>query len=257
MPKYLTEEIQTKIRDLALKYAPAEMCGIIYTDADGTAGYIDVPNTHADPNGHFKIDARVIDKMQQERKAIQAFVHSHPKGSSDASPYDMAQMNVHKKPYVIVGMDGDISVHQPERPPLIGRDYVHGTQDCFGICRDYFARELGIIIPDIERTDRWWEDADAPSLYIENFKAFGFVEVPLSEIRRHDVMLCRWLDTKHVNHAFIYLGDDGNLVSEETPACIGSHLALHHPYGNKSGRVILGDKRFSSCEIVVRHKDLL
>lgn len=257
MPKYLTEEIKDKLRALAIKYAPKEMCGIIYTDTDGVPGYIDVPNTHKDPEGHFRIDVRVIDKLQSENKAIQAIAHSHPKGSSDPSAYDMAQMNVHQRPYVIVGMDGDISITHPQRAPLVGRDYVHGTQDCFGICRDYYARELGIIIPDMARVDRWWEDENSPSLYVENFKSFGFVEVPKSDLRRHDVLLCRWNDTKHVNHALIYLADEGALMSEETEPCVGTRLCLHHPYNGRSGRIILGENILSKCEIVVRHKDLL
>lgn len=256
MAKYLTDEIQAKIRELSKKYAPNEMCGIIYTEKDGTVGYIDVPNTHKDPTGHFKIDVRVVDKLQQAQKAIQAVVHSHPNGSSDASEYDKAQMNIHNRPYVIVGMDGDIAVHNPKRAPLVGRDYVHGSQDCYGIVRDYYARELGIIIPDKERKEHWWTDATNESLYTAYFKDFGFVEVPKTDLRKHDVLLCRWGATQHVNHALIYLGADADLISEETEPCVGTRICLHHPYNNRSGRIILGDARLATCELVVRHKDL-
>lgn len=257
MPAYLTDDIKLKLRRLAERYYPQEMCGVICTDVNGVAEYIDVPNTHPYPKGHFKIDVRVMDKLQQENKAIQAIVHSHPNGSSDASEYDKVQMNVHSRPYVIVGMDGDIAVHRPERAPLVGRAYVHGTQDCYGIVRDYYARELGIMVQNKERADRWWEDADSESLYVNYFKEFGFIEVPKSDMRRHDVLLCRWGNTQHINHALIYLGNEGSLISEETEPCVGSRLCLHHPYNGISGRFLLGDTRLAMCDLVVRHKDLV
>lgn len=256
MPAYLTDDIKIKIRSLAERYHPLEMCGIICTNANGDAEYIDVPNTHPHPQDQFKIDVREVDKVQSSGKAIQAIVHSHPYGSSDPSDYDKVQMQLHNRPYVIVGMDGDIAVHHPERAPLVGRAYVHGTQDCYGIVRDYYARELGIFIKDKERDDLWWEREDAESLYLENFKEFGFIEVPKEELRRHDVLLCRWGNTRHVNHALIYLANEGALISEETDPCVGSRLCLHHPYNGLSGRFILGDVRLATCDIVVRHKDM-
>lgn len=255
--KYLTDEIKDKIRDLAKKYAPKEMCGIICS-SDGTAfEYVDVPNSHEDPTGHFRIDAKVVDRLNDQHKVIHAIVHSHPKGSSDPSPYDLVQMNIHNRPYVIVGMDGDISVNDPERAPLIGRFYVHGTQDCYSIVRDYYARELGINLRDAPRKDNWWQDADHPSLYVEMFKEFGFVEVPKEDMRRNDVMLCRWGNTQHINHALIYLADDANLISEETEPCVGSRICLHHVYNGISGRFPLGEERLKSCELVVRHSSFI
>lgn len=254
---FLTDEIKDQIRRLATKYNPQEMCGLILADSDGVITYRDIANTHEDKNNHFRIHIREVEKVESEGKAILAIVHSHPKGSSDASANDKVQMNIHQRPYVIVGMDGDIQVHEPKRAPLVGRQYVHGSQDCYGIVRDYYARELGINLPDIQREDRWWEDKSHPSLYLDNFKDFGFVAVSKDDLQRHDVLLCRWEHATHVNHALIYLGDDPTLKSEETPPCIGARMCLHHPYGGLSGRFLLGETRLNSTEAVVRHRSLV
>lgn len=251
----LTDEVKERLRSLTRKAFPNEMCAIIYDD-NGTVSVLDAPNTHDNPLAYFKIDARLIATLEGENKHIYAIAHSHPNGSADPSAEDQAQMNVHDIPFVIVGMDGDISINTPSRAPLVGRDYVHGTQDCFGIVRDYYARELGIHIPDYVRVDRWWEDAKADSLYVAHFEECDFVAVPKDKMQRHDVLLCRWGETKHVNHALIYLADDATMTSESAPPCIGSRLCLHHPYGGKSGRIILGEQRLSTCDYVVRHRSM-
>ena len=88
-------------------------------------------------------------------------------------------------------------------------------------------------------------------MYLENFGKAGFVEV--SDLKYGDVMLCRVGRTEHVNHAVIWLGDQGALKSEQTEACIGSSLILHHPYGRKSVREIFGQQWQERVAKVIRH----
>lgn len=256
----MKDEIRLKLEDemrTAAKEAhPEEMCGVIVNNGTELL-FIKMRNAHASPEDYFKIRAQDLAAIEDVCEIV-AVAHSHPKHSSRLSALDEYSSHVNNKPFVVVGHEGTVTWHEVARAlPLIGRDYIPDVVDCFTIVRDYFARELGIDIDDFERKDLWWQDASHASLYVDNFKAQGFVEVPKSELRRNDVLLVRLGETAHVNHALIYLGDDGSLKSEATPDCIGSTLYLHHPHGRKSVRKILGHDLFSRSEYVVRHRSLV
>jgi hypothetical protein len=53
----------------------------------------------------------------------------------------------------------------------------------------------------------------------------------------------------------IWLGDQWQLKSEESTACFGGPLILHHPYGRKSVREIFGQQWQERVVKIVRHKD--
>lgn len=254
-----TDELQLKLLDLGLKSRPYEMCGVVYADKDtGEVMFKECANVHPDPKNYFRIHARTIASFSIAGHTILAYVHSHPNGTSRPSPEDTVEMNIQKRPYIIVGCESKtVEMWQPTTAPLVGREYVHGKQDCYTIVRDYYQRECGIILPDFERNDRWWEDADGPALYSENFAAAGFCEISPSQLRKHDVMLCYWSQTQHVNHAMIYLADDPHLVSEDVQDVVGSRLFLHHPYNGISTICVLGEQRLASVAHFLRHRQLL
>ena len=255
----LSDELQRKLIDIAVKSVPREMCGLlIYSAKTDEIVFKEVPNIHPKPMEFFRIDARVIAAVSIAGDSVLAYVHSHPHTSSSPSADDVADMNLHGKPFIIVSArDRHVSVWYPTTVPLVGRQYVHGKQDCYTIVQDYYQRELGISLPNFDRADKWWENAEGASLYVENFRAAGFVPVEPSDLRRNDVLLCYWGATQHVNHALIYLGSDGSLKSEETTPCLGAQLYLHHPYGALSVRCLLGKSRLESCAYVLRHRSLL
>ena len=249
-------ELEQAMRDSAKNAAPYEMCGAIVKN-DAGVYFIEMTNGHADPENYFKLRAEDLAHIEDNHEII-AIAHSHPKHSAELSAMDVYSSRLHNKPFVVVSHDGEVIWHPVPSPiPLLGREYVHDVVDCFTIVRDYFARELGININDFERKDGWWRDPDHPSLYLENFEKEGFVRVPKEDLRRNDVLLVRLGETAHVNHALIYLADDGKLKSEQTPDCIGKTLYLHHPHGGLSVRKILGNDLYSKAEYVVRHRSLL
>lgn len=123
--------------------------------------------------------------------------------------------------------------------------------------RDYYSRELDTELPDFERSDAWWEHENHEPLYENNFTKAGFIKVQdKNDLQKHDVILCRVGCTHHVNHALIWLGDDGALKSETTPDCVGNALILHHPYGRQSVREIYGKGWADRTAMVVRHQSL-
>lgn len=243
--------LNAKIKRAIIKHAadqyPLEACGLIIDDA-----FIPCKNVHENPAEHFEIDP--LDFLQCSKMGeVRAVVHSHPDGTTAASPMDRAFMSQHVIPWVIT--DGtDFAVYKPEdqAAPLLGREYVHGVQDCYTIVRDYYRRELGIELGDYERNDRWWEDKNGASLYLDNFKREGFYQV--DEIQKHDVILCRVGRTEHVNHAVIFIGE-GALKSEKTPPTVGDSLILHHPYNRPSLREIYGELWRERSALIIRHKD--
>ena len=247
----LNKPLKNAITEHAWAEYPNECCGLII---DGK--YQPCANISHDPANSFEIDpSQLIDDN------IQAIVHSHPNGSAEPSEIDKVQMGLHGVDWVIVGLgvhsDGEkyctIKSHKPKayQAPLIGREYYHGTQDCYSLVRDYYERELGITLPDFPRVDSWWEDADHEPLYEQNFGKAGFEQV--HDLQKHDIILCRVGRTHHVNHALIFLGD-GKLTSEKTPKVIGDNLVLHHPHGRLSTREVYGDSWQKRTAMIVRYK---
>ena len=243
----LTVKLKKAILAHAEQCYPGECCGVIVGKE-----YIPCRNI-AQHQQQFEIHHEDLANAE-DKGEILAYVHSHPDGSAQPSQVDLVQMNLHKKPWVICSYpDGDIQLHKPTgyQSPLVGRNYFHGLQDCYSLIRDFYSREYGIPLPDFERSDKWWEDANHQPLYLDNFGKAGFVEVDTP--KRGDVLLCRVGRTEHVNHAVIYLADDASLKSEQTEPCIGSALILHHPYGRKSVREVYGQQWIERTVKVLRH----
>lgn len=247
----LNKSLKNTITEHAWADYPHECCGLII---DGK--YQPCINISHDPANSFEIDPSMLIDAD-----IQAIVHSHPNGSAEPSEIDKVQMGLHGVDWVIVGLgvhsDGEkyctIKSHKPKayQAPLIGREYYHGTQDCYSLVRDYYSRELGINLPDFDRIDSWWENPEHEPLYERNFSKAGFAQV--HDLQRHDVILCRVGRTHHVNHALIYLGD-GKLTSEKAPKVIGDNLVLHHPHGRLSVREIYGESWQKRTAMIVRYK---
>lgn len=69
----------------------------------------------------------------------------------------------------------------------LGRPYVEGRNDCYGLARDFFRQEHGLELPNYARPHRFWED---PSLRLYDIYAeFGFEPVIDERIRVGDVLL--------------------------------------------------------------------
>ena len=245
----LTDEIKAAIQAHAAECFPAECCGLIVNDV-----YVQCRNIskHTD---QFEIHPEDL-VAAEDSGETQAFVHSHPNASARASELDLLQIELHEKPWVICAYpDIEFQVYEPcgYKAPLVGRNYIHGIQDCYSIVRDFYERELGINLIDFERKDAWWEHKESKSLYLDGFGEAGFIEV--NDLQYGDVMLCRVGRTEHVNHAIIWLGDQTALKSEQTEACVGSSIILHHPYGRKSTREVFGHQWQERVVKVVRYEN--
>ena len=243
----LTAKLKKVIMLHASEMFPEECCGVVVDHE-----YIRCRNI-SENKDQFEIHHEDLAKAE-DLGEIQAYVHSHPNATARASELDLIQIELHEKPWIICAYpDIEFQVYEScgYKAPLVGRNYIHGIQDCYSIVRDFYEREMGAKLIDFERADRWWEHQENDALYLNNFSKAGFVEV--SDMQYGDVLLCRVGRTEHVNHAVIWLGDNAELKSEKTEACVGSDLILHHPYGRKSCREIFGQQWQERVIKVVRY----
>ncbi len=129
------------------------------------------------------------------------------------------------------------------RPPLYGRTFRHGVDDCYAFIRDWHREAAGIAIPDFPRGLDWWEQAEGEAqqdLYAQGFEAAGFARAhrpdgPLPG----DVFLCS-VRSPVMNHGGVYLGD----------GLIGHHLM--HQLSLRQPASIWRPK----LGFLVRHRDL-
>jgi cell wall-associated NlpC family hydrolase len=246
----MNEETKKAIADHALAEYPRESCGLVVSH-DGLERYVPCRNLSAAPGEHFVMSPEDY-ALAEDMGPIIAVVHSHPGAPARPSMADktMAEKSgVDKWVIISVGVqaDGANGVEDwcefgPSGyvAPLIGREWAHGTLDCYGIVRDWYRVERGIDLPDFDRADRWWEDG-ASNLYMEHFAEAGFVDVGQSaELQPGDVLLMQIRSKNDVpNHAGIYLGDN---------------IMLHHMYGRLSGRTVWGGMWAHALRTVLRYK---
>lgn len=83
-------------------------------------------------NDHqFEIHHKDLAKAEDVGE-IQAYVHSHPNASAQASDLDLHQIELHEKPWVICAYpDLEFQLYEPfgYKAPFVGRNYHHGWQD--------------------------------------------------------------------------------------------------------------------------------
>lgn len=217
---------------------PKEACGLLI-DISGTEVYRPCVNQAVTPNEHFVISAQ--DYLQASIDGtIVGVCHSHPNASSHASLADIAACERSNLTWYIMGWPSfTMTEISPagRKIPLLGRPFVHGIHDCYSLCRDYYEQELGILIPDFERSDEWWEKGQ--NLYEANFEAAGFQVV--AEPRLHDAVLMR-IRSPVANHAAVFHKPDA---------------IIHHLYNHLSSETVYGGYWARHTVRFLRHKDLL
>lgn len=219
--------------------APAECCGLI-VEIEGQEQYVPCKNIAGEDR--FEIDG--LDWIKAEDSGnIKVVVHSHYNQGAMPSPADMQSCENHGKPWLIVSWPEKLwHYFEPSgyKAPLLGRPFVHGIHDCYAVIRDYYREKLGIEIPNFERKDNWWMGVGGPNLYVDNFKAAGFVEVPKGQMREHDGLLMQWTG-RTIHHAAVYLGNE---------------RIIHHLRDNLSREEFYGQMWQRCTRMVVRHKSL-
>jgi proteasome lid subunit RPN8/RPN11 len=255
----INQKLQAEIRAHAERDYPAEACGVLVSTEAGRI-YVPCGNKAKTARENFQIDEHDL-AAAEDRGVVVAIIHSHPDKAPTPSMADRVSCELHELPWGIVGWPGgEFEWFKPTgfQAPLLARDFSHGLLDCWAACRDWYAREAGLVLPNFERHDLWWEEEAGPSLYEDNFKATGFYQV---ETAQRGDMLVLQVPTLgrpcfHPNHAVIYLGDEPAFVSEPAPKLGGSGpFIYHHMAGRLAGREIFGWSQANRVKLILRHKD--
>ena len=238
------------IKDHAAACYPLECCGLIID------GKTYVPCRNIAPAGDFEVHPE--DQNQAYALGeITHVVHSHPDGEPMPTMADKVWIESSGLPWIIMTWpEASYRTHYPSgfKAPLLSRPHAQGSLDCYGLVRDYYARELEIDLPDFYRAHDWWLGATA-SLFDENMESAGFVKV--TDMQRGDMIVMYAGQSAVANHAAVFLGDDPTLKSEKTPPIIGASLMLHQPHGRRSTREIYGDYWRARTAYLLRHKTQL
>ncbi|ELW82987.1 prokaryotic JAB domain-like protein, partial [Acinetobacter sp. OIFC021] len=137
----LTAKLKKAIMAHAEKSYPEECCGLIvggkYLPCTNIAPTVYDQNgiIKQDKTTNFEIDPEDLVSAENQGE-IQAYVHSHPDGTTRATDLDRIQIELHKTPWVICSYpDLDFQVYEPcgYRAPLVGRNYIHHYQDCYAL----------------------------------------------------------------------------------------------------------------------------
>lgn len=227
----MTPATEAAIREHAEAEYPRECCGVVAIIA-GRERYIACRNVAATPGEHFVLSAEDYADAE-DRGEIVAIVHSHPDAPAQPSVADRVSCEGTGLPWHIVATDangsGELVTIEPEgfQAPLVGRPFAHGVLDCYSLIRDWYQQERGVLLPDFERRDGWWNDGHS-DLYRTNLAAGGFqFFTDESALQPGDLILMQIKSGNDVpNHAGIYLGDGGAM--------------LHHLAGRLSSRDVYG-----------------
>ena len=223
----ISDDLKNAIAQHALASYPHECCGVIVGGV-----YRPCRNVAEHPREMFAIDP--CDYADAEDAGhIEAIVHSHPGASARPSQADLTACEAAGVPlWVIVSLggqtDGSIGIEDwytfgptGYEAPLIGCEFSHGTNDCYGLVRRYYKQVRNVTLPDFPRSGEWWKDGHS-DLYTENFSKAGFYAVREPEPLVGDVLLMKIRSPNNVpNHAAVYVGDG---------------LILHHCWGQLSRR---------------------
>lgn len=237
--------IERAAREHAMDEYPQEAVGAVVEGAHGRV-YMPLQNVSDDPTHKFEIGARPLLPML-------AIIHSHTMDQSVApSRVDMESQQATHIPWGIIRCDGlntsPISWFGDQVPvaPLLGRQFVSGHHDCWGLVRDVYRTQFGIVLPNFPRDENWYKDAaphgKALDLFsVEHIIGMGATVIAQSEAREGDVVLGKIGRTGVVNHCGLLLGNG---------------LVLHQLEGRLSRREPVGPwMRY--IRYVVRHNKFM
>lgn len=215
--------------------APRESCGLV------VAGDYR-PCRNLDRAG----DAFILDPADWAAAAAhgqpELVVHSHPLTSPDPSPQDVIGCNASGLPWLIVQpVTGEWRMLQPQSAPLLllGRPWVWGAADCWGLVRDWYAQHRGVTLPDYPRPPTPEEFQAAP-LFDQLWPSFGFRQ--LLEHERPEVG----------DVALMSIGGPG---LNHVGVIVENGQILHHLRGRLSAREMYGGWLQKCTGKMVRYED--
>lgn len=245
----------TEIQKHAIECYPRECCGVVILDGKKER-YYPCTNT-AQGFDDFKMDAGDYAAAEDIGKIV-AIVHSHPDASDHPSVGDLVSCEASSLPWYIIAVTKEGAADNLRRieptgykAPLIGREFNHGTTDCYTLVQDFYKRVLNIDLPNFEREDNWWNQGQ--NLYMDNLEKAGFRKIEKEEPIAFGDMILMQIRSPVANHAGVFIGAVKELDGQKLfPVQNGF---IHHLYGYCSKHEIYGGQWAESTLAICRHKN--
>lgn len=226
----------------AQRRAPYESCGLI-TQSGDFFNFEPCKNISDTPLLTFEISPDDFIKFGD----VVGIVHSHPNGRLVLSGADRTAQITSGLPWHLI-VDDRVKTFRP-CPHLIGREFHHGTQDCYSLFRDAYMLS-GLDLPNFYRHDNWWEEEI--EMYLGNIASVGFYQIERENFRTGDVILMQ-LKSDRANHAAVYLGDEH--ILHHTPNRL-SKRDLYSGYWQKHTHSIWRHEKWQSLDFTGIFNDL-
>ncbi|RUU74355.1 NlpC/P60 family protein [Mesorhizobium sp. M7A.F.Ca.MR.362.00.0.0] len=123
---------------------------------------------------------------------------------------------------------------------LLGRQFVWGSRDCFGLLRDFYQDVFGIELPNLARPEDFYQKG--LNLFGENYRSMGFKEIQVhpTDIKFGDVVVAA-VGSTFGNHCGVFV-ENGRI--------------LHHLYGGLSKVDPFRGIMRNNCIAIYRHQDV-
>jgi proteasome lid subunit RPN8/RPN11 len=178
--------VKSEVISLAQAAPAAEVCGFLI-DHGGLKTF-PCSNASPEPAESFEIDPQ--DHIRALRAGrIMGVYHSHPDDSS-FSPADLTYAEEAAYPLFLYSVASDTwreYLPPTYSPALIGRSWVLGLWDCFGIVRDYYRQHFDYYISDYDRDESY--DHEERDLIMRNFEQEGFQQISVADACVYDLLV--------------------------------------------------------------------
>ena len=207
----------------AKKEDPKESCGLLL-NIRGKEKYFPCRNLSMNSNQCFILDPEDYVKADNLGEII-AIVHSHPTTPPDPSEADRVSCeHSNLKWYIVNPKTETWGYCEPcgFKPPLRGRQWVWGLQDCYSLVRDWYKQEKNIELRD-------WTRPTTPEEFLLNpmFEQCawrtGFRELRSEEKLINGDLLFMSIGSPGLNHVAIFL--DGDVLHH-----LADRLSCKEPY---------------------------
>lgn len=231
----ISQEAKRLIVAEATKNIPNEACGFI---VDGKV--MACKNVHSSPTDHFAIAAEDYAKAE-ESGTIEAVFHSH--GRDDLpkfSGHDIVSCKESNLPWILYSLKtGSFTTIDPTgNAPYTERPWAYGVHDCYSLTRDFYRRELGIVLDDFHRGEEMeWQQRDW-KMFAANYAKQGFRRIERPE-QKGDILLMQ-IDAPSPNHVGVMTGN--------------GMLFYHHLMDRLSEQSIWGGMWEKVTTLVLRHE---
>lgn len=231
------DDILRQAMAMAHHRLPWEACGVVI---DGK--FLEISNRSTEVD-HFAMDREEF--FQATRAGgLQAIVHSHAYLPAIASQADRAMCETTGVPWLIVSVPTEQwIVIEPSGyvAPLIGRQWCHGSLDCWGVVRDGFAAFTGKQPPDFARDWDWWHKGH--NTIMDHVDDAGFALLSQGTTPQHCDILIIQFRSQVPNHLGLFIMPEAAM--------------LHQISGRVSVRETYGGFFQMATRYIARHRDFL